>query len=119
MGADDFDATTAELYGWINRAVPDDDFENFVDRFARRIAGFDKFPLASAKNHVNQRAGPPNHADLRLSKELFAQCVQQTKTQQRFKALLTAGLQQDGDTELRFGEVLSQMHTDWRTPTSE
>ncbi len=46
LGAEDFDAATAERYGWINRAIPDAEFENFVDAYARRIASFDKQALA-------------------------------------------------------------------------
>ena len=30
LGADDFDAETAERYGWINRALPDADLDTFV-----------------------------------------------------------------------------------------
>lgn len=34
LGACDFDADTAERYGWINRAIADDEFEAFVDKWA-------------------------------------------------------------------------------------
>jgi enoyl-CoA hydratase/carnithine racemase len=40
MGGKDFDADTAERYGWINRAVPDVDLDSFVERFATRDASF-------------------------------------------------------------------------------
>jgi enoyl-CoA hydratase/carnithine racemase len=36
-GSDDFDAATAEKYGWVNRAIPDADLDQFVDNFARRV----------------------------------------------------------------------------------
>lgn len=38
LGADLFDATTAERYGWINRAIPDAAIDEFVDRLAQNIA---------------------------------------------------------------------------------
>ncbi|MBB5645502.1 enoyl-CoA hydratase/isomerase family protein [Pedobacter cryoconitis] len=38
LGADLFDATTAERYGWINRAIPDAEIDTFVDRLAQNIA---------------------------------------------------------------------------------
>jgi enoyl-CoA hydratase/carnithine racemase len=38
LGADLFDAETAERYGWINRALPADQLDVFVDRLARNIA---------------------------------------------------------------------------------
>jgi enoyl-CoA hydratase/carnithine racemase len=42
LGSDDYDAATAERYGWVNRAIPNDKFVSFVDSFARRVASFDK-----------------------------------------------------------------------------
>src|SRR5712671_7277799 len=33
LGADDYDAETAERYGWINRAIRDTDFDAFVANF--------------------------------------------------------------------------------------
>jgi enoyl-CoA hydratase/carnithine racemase len=41
-GANDFDADTAEKYGWVNRSIPDADLDAFVDDFARRVASFEK-----------------------------------------------------------------------------
>src|SRR4029077_6704744 len=35
--SDDYDAVTAERYGWINRAVPDAELDDFVDALARRL----------------------------------------------------------------------------------
>ena len=46
LGGNDFDALTAERYGWVNRAVPDEQLEDFVDRFALRAASFDRWALA-------------------------------------------------------------------------
>jgi hypothetical protein len=37
LGGDDFDAETAERYGWINRAIPDAELDGFVANFVRRI----------------------------------------------------------------------------------
>ena len=58
LGSDDLDAETAAHYGWINRAIPDDELDDFVDTFARRIASFDKPALAEAKRLVNRRTLP-------------------------------------------------------------
>src|SRR5271154_857207 len=70
LGSDDFDAETAAQYGWINRALPDDELDAFVDTFARRIASFDKVALAEAKRLVNQRT-LPQPADLIETQESF------------------------------------------------
>src|SRR6266704_3419170 len=42
LGADDFDGATAERYGYVNRALPDVELDQFVEGLARRIASFDK-----------------------------------------------------------------------------
>jgi enoyl-CoA hydratase/carnithine racemase len=38
LSADDYDADLAERYGWINRAIPASDLDDFVGALARRIA---------------------------------------------------------------------------------
>ena len=58
MGADDFDAATAERYGWVNRAVPDAQLDEFVANFANRVASFDRKPLAEAKRLLNRKTLP-------------------------------------------------------------
>src|SRR5271156_2851139 len=54
--SDDYDATTAELYGWVNRAVADNQLDEYVDRFARRQVSFDARSLGATKRLVNRRA---------------------------------------------------------------
>src|SRR4029077_5019040 len=54
LGANDFDGETAERYGYVNRALPDRELDGFVDGLARRIASFDRRPIAAAKHLVNQ-----------------------------------------------------------------
>src|SRR5258707_6730128 len=41
LGANDFHGETAERYGDVNRALPDDELDAFVDLLARPIAAFD------------------------------------------------------------------------------
>src|SRR6478609_5215417 len=61
LGANDFTGEAAERYGYVNRALPDAELDGFVDVLARRIASFDRRPIAAAKNLVNQvsRCHPP------------------------------------------------------------
>src|SRR6059036_564189 len=49
LGCEDFDAATAERYGWVNRALPPDELGPFVDRLARRIASFPPTAVGEAK----------------------------------------------------------------------
>jgi enoyl-CoA hydratase/carnithine racemase len=51
-GCDDFDAVTAERYGWINRALPSSELWPFVDRLARRTASYPPHAVAAAKAAV-------------------------------------------------------------------
>ncbi len=53
LGCEDFDAELAERYGYINRALPAKDIERFVQRLARRIAGFPPAAVARAKAAVD------------------------------------------------------------------
>jgi len=49
LGANDFDGDTAERYGYVNRALPDEELDGFVDALACRIASFDRRSIAAAK----------------------------------------------------------------------
>ena len=42
LSADDIRGDLAELYGYVNRALPDSELDGFVDALAVRIASFDK-----------------------------------------------------------------------------
>ena len=50
----DYDASTAEGWGWVTRALPDAELDAFVDAIVARLASFDCTSLASAKAMVNR-----------------------------------------------------------------
>ena len=52
LGGDLIDASTAERYGWINRALPDAELDDFVDRLARNIANLPEGVIAAAKKAI-------------------------------------------------------------------
>jgi enoyl-CoA hydratase/carnithine racemase len=54
LGAALFDARTAERYGWINRAVPAAELNNFVDTLARNIAALPTGVIAAAKAAIDR-----------------------------------------------------------------
>jgi enoyl-CoA hydratase/carnithine racemase len=108
LGADDFDGDTAERYGYVNRALPDAELDEFVDALARRIASFDRRAIAAAKNLVNQVSLPS--ADRLLDAlNSFQTALTWPEAQQRIQALLERGLQQDIDFEKRWPEVLGTL----------
>lgn len=49
LGADLVDAKLAERYGWINRALPDDELDSFVERLANNIASLPEGVIEAAK----------------------------------------------------------------------
>ncbi|MFD7447177.1 enoyl-CoA hydratase/isomerase family protein [Streptomyces sp. NPDC059909] len=111
LGADDFDADTAERYGWVNRSLPDSELDGFVDTLARRLASFDRRPIETAKNLVNQVTLPP--VDRLLDGlNAFATALAWPETHQRVAALFKRGMQQEGDLENRFGAHLANLLDD-------
>jgi enoyl-CoA hydratase/carnithine racemase len=110
LGGDDFDADLAERYGWINRALPDADFEAFVEGFAQRIASFDGQSIAETKRLVNLRAGGPTPADYNDSAAAFYG-KPWPGTAARFPKLIELGSGKHSDLELNFGRRLGDL---WR-----
>src|SRR5216683_1831165 len=108
LGANDFDGGTAERYGYVNRALPDAELDGFVDVLARRIASFDRRPIAAAKNLINQVSLPS--ADRLLDAlNSFQTSLTWSEAQQRIQALLERGLQRDGDFEKRWPALLGTL----------
>ena len=60
MISSDYDAGLAERWGWVTRALPDAELDNFVDTMTARLASFDRTSLASAKSMVNLASLPPD-----------------------------------------------------------
>jgi enoyl-CoA hydratase/carnithine racemase len=105
LGSDDFDADTAALYGWINRALPDDELDDFVDTLARRIASFDKPPLAEAKRLVNRRT-LPRAEDLVETQDRFLDAFTWPTLRERGARLRARAAEVGPEFELRFGHYL-------------
>src|SRR5882672_889608 len=70
LGADDYDADTAERYGWINRAISDAELDGFVANYVKRLLSFDKRVLAESKATIN-KTGLPNSVDLQETQNTF------------------------------------------------
>lgn len=58
--SDDYDAETAERYGWVNRVLPDDQLDDFVDTLARRLAGFETPAVYEAKRLIRDQTASPS-----------------------------------------------------------
>src|SRR6476660_3217018 len=110
LGGEDFNGDLAERYGYVNRAVPDDEFEDFVDRFARRVSTFDRQALADIKHFVNE-ASLPADEDFPPQMEAFWKAVASPALQARARRAFEDGLQQRSDVELHLGEYVGLLGT--------
>jgi enoyl-CoA hydratase/carnithine racemase len=103
IGGDDFDADTAERYGWVNRALPDAELDAFVDRLAARIASFDTEAIAATKRIINRYGGIPRPQDLVSTERTFFELLERPASRERVEALRARGLNTVGPVELNLG----------------
>jgi enoyl-CoA hydratase/carnithine racemase len=54
LSSDDLDGDTAELYGLVNRSIPDAELDEFVYKLGRRIASFTPASIAAVKNGLTK-----------------------------------------------------------------
>jgi enoyl-CoA hydratase/carnithine racemase len=107
LGADDFDGDLAERYGYVNRAVADDELDVFVDKFARRLAGFEKAAIVDTKGFVDQASLPPD-AEFPPALQAYYASVARPETRARSEALVALGLQRPSDVEFRLGHYVGE-----------
>lgn len=106
LSGDDYDATTAAAYGWINRAIPDTDLDSFVENLANRIASFDKNVIATIKSIINERALAPKDEHIMDTQTQFFETLAKPEAATRIKKLFEKGLQQNGEVERNLGKYL-------------
>lgn len=90
LGCGDFSAEEAERYGYVNRALPADELDDFVDELAARIASFPAHAIAQAKAAVAAAQRDPT-AGLLEEAHLFNQTVGREETRRRMQAFLDEG----------------------------
>ena len=108
LGSDDFDADTAERYGWINRAVPDAELDGFVDNYVRRVLSFDKQALQTAKTTIN-RQGLPDPSQLQATQDTFFTTFGWPGAIERMPKLRARGISTAGDFELNLGREVGNL----------
>jgi enoyl-CoA hydratase/carnithine racemase len=107
LSAEDFDADLAERYGWINRALPADELDEFVRALAHRIAGVPAAARAALKERVNAIALAPVD-DFRRDSDLFGESARTPEAQSRFQAAMKRGFQ-TRDGEMDFARLLDDL----------
>jgi enoyl-CoA hydratase/carnithine racemase len=101
---EDYDADTAERYGWINRSVPDSELDAFVERFAQRIASSDAEALLAIKETLNEENPPPSTESLAVTHARFQQLLARDSVQDLLRQLQQAPPEAILDLELNMGE---------------
>src|SRR6266403_2596689 len=108
LTAHELNGDLAELYGYVNRSLPDSELDAFVDALARRIASFDKGAIADTKRLVDV-ASLPSDAEISLEWDAFIASLNRPASQLRIKALMERGFHRLGDVEDRLGHHVGQL----------
>ena len=115
LSAEDFKAELAERYGWINRALPANELDNFVSSLAQRIAKFPASGRAMVKDRVNA-IGLASSDDFRRDADLFYEGVRTREFQERMQAAMKQGFQTP-DAELDLAGMLGNLSVETKQDT--
>jgi enoyl-CoA hydratase/carnithine racemase len=108
LGADDIPGDLAELYGYVNRSLPDADLDEFVDALANRIASFDKRAISETKRFVDVASLPPDY-EIAPEWDVCLASIMRPAAQERIKKLMDQGFHKPGDVEERLGYYVGQV----------
>ena len=108
LGSDDIRGDLAQAYGYVNRSLPDDELDGFVDAIATRIASFDKWAIANTKRLVNAASLPPD-VEIKAGWDACMASLGRPAAQDRVKALFEQGFHKLGDAEDRLGYYLGRL----------
>jgi enoyl-CoA hydratase/carnithine racemase len=101
---EDYDADTAERYGWVNRAVPDAELDAFVERFAQRLSFFDIEALHAVKEILNHEIPAPSAERLAATHDRFTQLFTRDSVQERVQQIGALSPEAVLDLELNMGD---------------
>src|SRR6266699_2584502 len=108
LGADDIPGDLAELYGYVNRSLPDSDLDAFVESLATRIASFDKQAIRETKRFVDVASLPPDF-EIAPEWDVCLASITRPAAQERIRMLIDRGFHQTGDVENRLGYHVGQL----------
>jgi enoyl-CoA hydratase/carnithine racemase len=107
LSAEDYDAELAERYGWINRALPAAELDDFVRSLAHRIAKFPAAGHVAVKERINAIALAPVE-EFRHDSDLFGESNHQPEVQTRIQAAMKCGFQ-TREGEMNLGRLLGDL----------
>ena len=100
LGCEDFDAEQAERYGYINRALPAAELDDFVSNLAYRIASFPREAIAATKQAMDYSDSNITQGLLE-EQHLFNQTRVMPESQRRKAKFMAYGAQtREGELEL-------------------
>ena len=103
VGCNDLTAELAELYGYINRALPAAELTTFVEKLAHRIASFPAHAIAHAKAAVDAGAFGSMAEGLLVEAHESDMSVANEVTQARVREALKVGAETyEGELEMDF-----------------
>jgi len=108
LGADDIPADLAQLYGYVNRSLPDAGLDAFVESLATRIASFDKRAISETKRFVDVASLPPDF-EIAPEWDVCLASIMRPAAQERIGMLLERGFHKPGDVENRLGYQVGQL----------
>jgi enoyl-CoA hydratase/carnithine racemase len=100
--ADDLDGPRAEQYGYVNRAIADDQLDDEVEAIASRLARFDPEALARTKSYVDHVTLPADGEFVPALADFF-ESFGRPAQQAQFARLEALGLNTDSDLERSLG----------------
>src|SRR2546429_7557161 len=107
LSSDDIRADLAAAYGYVNRSLPDNELDCFVDMLARRIASFDKWAIANTKRLVNANSLPAD-VEIAAGWDNCMASIGRPAALERMKALFEQGFHKPGDAEDKLGSYLGR-----------
>jgi len=107
LTSEDLRGEQAEAYGYVNRALPDAELDDYVDALAMRISRFDKWAIGETKRLVN--ASLPPDVELGAGWDACINSLGRAAAQDGIKALMAKGFHKPGEVEERLAVYLGQL----------
>jgi enoyl-CoA hydratase/carnithine racemase len=108
LSGGDFTVEEAVDYGWLNRALPEDQLDAFVDRLATRTSNFDLAAVRAIKEAVNRSARMPHNEDVSRSVNTFLSLFMSPAAQARMQALGVHAEKVGYELELSLGDHIDK-----------
>ena len=107
LGCEDYDALKAERYGYINRALPAAELDDFVSNLAYRIASFPREAIAATKQAMDYSDSTITQGLLE-EEHLFNQTRVMPESQRRMAKFMASGAQ-TREGELALDSIIKKL----------